>query len=487
MGIFDSLASGIKNGFSKQVGTVGVDLGDVNPQKLPVYPGWFYTAPFGQPRNINFNEIRSFSKSSWVQMVKNTIKKEVSIIPYDIISIDEEDETDYTEQIKLIKDKLNSINSDNEDIYDIILPIIDDVCDIDAGVWVKAYTTDSYTIGQIPVYDGLGNTIGERTGLILKPLGQRRLDQVRIGDGATFMRQVDIYRRTLTWYQYSFKNPANNPVAFVPDEVIYFMMNKNTQSVYGFSPVQGIQQVLELLIQATRWNKDYFKNNAIPDGIIGLPNASFESLQKFKNDWENQFKGKTHKLMYHNTAATFQQFMTSARDMEWLEGQKWYFHLVFGAFGMSPVEAGFHENINQGNQAGQERVTVRNAIKPYLTLIEKGINRNLITEILQDSNPKLQFKFLPKDHAEEQIEFEQSMQEIQAGTMTINEFRKMKGRNPIEGGDDIAKPSVNTFDNQVQQSNADAETQRQAESKPEKDFLIPYKKAFEGYMKSKGG
>jgi hypothetical protein len=87
----------------------------------------------------------------------------------------------------------------------------------------------------------------------------------------------------------------------------------------------------------------------MPDGIIGLPNADPDSMKQFKETWNSEFKGKPHKLLFHNTDAKFTSFSPSQKDMEWLEGQKWYFHLVFGVYGVSPVEAGFHENVNQGN------------------------------------------------------------------------------------------------------------------------------------------
>jgi len=481
MGILDRFVKGLVN---KDLYGFNVAIDKQEP-RLPVYSQWFYTAPMGQPRNINVTDLRTFGKCAWTQMVKNTIKKELSIIPYDVVPVDDDDETDYEEDIKKVKDFLNRVNGDNECLSDIVIPMIEDVCDIDAGAWVKVYTNSSYMIGQVPVYDIAGDIVSTREGLILKPLGQRELKEIRIADGSTLLKQVDYYRRLLCWYQYSYKNPRSNPRMFFPDEVIYFMMNSRSDSVYGFSPLQSVQQVLEVLINSTRWNKDYFKNNAIPDALVGLPGATPESMKQFKDMVENTTRGKAHKLLYHNTAATFQSLVTSARDMEWLEGQKWYFHLVFAVYGMSPTEVGFHENVNQGNQAGQERVTVKNAIKPFLTLIEKNINRNVITEILQVPNPKIKLVFLPKDHAEEQIEFDQAMQELDRKVITINEYRRRKGLDDVEWGDEPTQPQSmsggSSFLNEEEKPTK-PETNNKNDGE-EKEFLIPYKKTFEQFMK----
>jgi len=132
----------------------------------------------------------------------------------------------------------------------------------------------------------------------------------------------------------------------------------------------------------------------------------------------------------------FHKLIESNRDLEWLEGQKWYFKLVFAVFGVSPTESGFFENSNKSNDEGQARVTVRNAIKPYLQLLENQHTTRTITEILQDENHGLKFKFLPKDHVQEQIEFEQQMIEIDHGALTVNEYRQFKGKDPVEWGDE---------------------------------------------------
>ena len=423
-----------------------IDPDGIRTDKLPVFPEWFWSAKLGQPRQINVYEVRQFAKSPWVQMVLNTIKKEVMIIDWDLVNVDEEDEDNHESDKKKVMDFFNKINSDGQNILDLCNPVITDLGEIDAGVWAKVFDVNSYEKKVLPVIDDMGKVVGEEEKFVLKPFGQRTIKEVRVGDASSFLKQIDIWGRLKAYFQYSFKNPRTNPNKFEPDEIIYFQMNKRSYSLYGFSPVQAIQQVLEVLIQSTRWNKEFFKSNAVPDGIIGMEGANPDSMRKFKEDWEKNIKGKAHKLAFMNTKVDFANLSPSSRDMEWLEGQKWYFHLVFGVFGVSPVEAGFHENVNQGNQAGQERVTVKNAIKPYLKALQNPINSFLIPEILQQENPKIKFKFLPIDHVEEKVNFDNSMKEIEVGTQTINEYRKYRGRAEVEWGDVPPNKSVpNTF------------------------------------------
>ena len=146
-------------------------------------------------------------------------------------------------------------------------------------------------------------------------------------------------------------------------------------------------------------------------------------MARFKAMWNNNFKGKAHKILFQNTEAKFEKFMSNAKDMEWLEGQKWYLWLVFAIFGISPVEAGFFEGVNQGNQEGQERITIKNGVRPYYRIIERALNKFILPEILQTELPPVIFKYQPKDEVSERIEHEQDMGMVDRDIMTINEIR----------------------------------------------------------------
>jgi hypothetical protein len=123
--------------------------------------------------------------------------------------------------------------------------------------------------------------------------------------------------------------------------------------------------------------------------------------------------------------------------------------LTFAVFGISPVEAGFHDNVSQGNQAGQERITVKNGVKPYLELLARKQTKEVLPELFQEENPGIQFIYKPKEHVEEQIEFEQNTKLMEIGAMTINEFRRERGDDPVEWGDEPMSTQLNTQEDET--------------------------------------
>ena len=402
--------------FSGGVGKSILNYNSLNPEKLAVYPQWFYSARVGQPRMINSLEIRDFSKSPWIQMVLNTIKKQVENTPWDLPNIDSKDLNTYDEDKKLVTSFFKCINSNDETLADLFSMLVTDVGELDSGVTAKVFSRDSYVTGTNVEYDNSGKQISSSKALVLKPFGQRTLLGAVGVDGASILKHVDRFKYLKAYYQYSFLHPTANPVRFEKDEIIFSLLNRKTYDVYGFSPVQSVQQVLELLIQSTRFNKEFFARNAIPDGIVSVLKANTHGLKQFKEQWMKQAKGQPHNLLFLNKEADIKTFNVSNKDMEWLNGQKWYFHLIFAVFGMSPAEVGFYEDSNRSTQEGQERVSVKNAVKPFYSLCEKVAN-NLIREVLQKEDVPFTFEFQPENSEQEKVSFDNDMKEIEVGVV----------------------------------------------------------------------
>lgn len=411
MGILD-LIKNTKKYLAKDIRLF--NAGETAPNTtLGVLPTWFFNPMLGVPRRINLIELRQYAKSCWVQMVVNAIIKQIMIIDWDIISSDEEDETDYSEDINKLKTLLNNPNRNGDAFWDIWGPFLRDVLEIDAGVIQKGRNVSGELV-ELFVFDG---------GRFLINTNEHGI----IGEDADG-------NEVPAFYQYSFRQIQGAPIPFNKDEIIYGKINTLTESPpYGWSPLQSIQQEVEVMIQSTRYNKEFFKNNATPDGIVSV-NMDLDNLRTFQGAWESQVKGKPHKLVFHNSDASFTPLSLSNKDMDWLEGQKWYFHVVFGSYGLSPQEVGFYENSNKSTGESQERITIKNAVKPYLKLIEQKINRDIRNELI--GHDKIKFEWFPQDSAAEKVEHEQTMAKLAANVITINEVRAMEGLEPVDWGDE---------------------------------------------------
>jgi HK97 family phage portal protein len=469
-----------KSYFAKEIRLFSGSNEVVDTQNLPFLGNWMYAAKMGMPRAINVVELRQFAKSSWVQMITNAICKQVMTTEWAIISDDEDEDVmkKYEENIERATTFLKQPNRNGDSFWDIWVPWLRDVLEIDAGVMYKGRNVAGDLV-ELYSYDGARFLISlNEHGII----GEDSKGEPAPG-----------------YYQYSFRQVSAAPIPFKKNEIVYGRVNTNNELYpYGFSPLQSIQQEVELMIQSTRFNKERFKNSAVPDGIVSVP-MDTDQMLTFKNAWETELKGRPHKLLFHNSDASFTPLSMTNKDMEWLEGQKWYFHLVFAAYGLSPQEVGFYENSNRSTGESQERITVKNAIKPYLELISAKINREILPDLL--GHDELKFKWFPKDDSAEKIEHEQMMSKLTAGVLTINEVRAIEGLDPVDWGDqpmnifmqdrfmennEGEEGEDNPKDDKEDDKKPKSEDKEKERSKREMERATPdlYQKLFNKYMKN---
>ena len=396
----------------------------------PIFPEWFFSVPFGQPRRVDIVKMRTYARSHWIRMCVNTIIKAILRTPWDIVPKDLDDNTNYEKQIKQIKDFLEMPNQEGTSWSEIVTEFITDILEIDAGVFYMR-RDDSM---------------------------QRELLELYPVDAGSVLQDIDIHRRIRAYYQYTWRNPISAPLKYEKDEILYHQMNRASYRHYGWSPLMSVVQVIEMLIQSVRYNKDFFTNNGIPDGIVSVENASKESFKRVRNKWQEEIKGKPHRLMFMNGKIDFKPIVMTNRDMEWLDGEKWYMKTVFAMFGLSSASVGFYDDVNRAEGQNQSNNTDINAILPYMNDLSRVFTNKLIPVILGEENipvwqrTPLMYKYFPIGTREEQITFENDLKELNANTMTINEFRSKRGKmafdsnfaeNPFEEKDIIsAAPPV---------------------------------------------
>lgn len=391
-------------------------------ESLPFAANWMYLAELGLPRPIDYVEVRKYAKSAWIQMIVNYIIKKCKNTPWDVVVSDEEDKTDYSNDIENIKQLLKYPNKSGDKMWDVFGPWLRDVLEIDQGVIHKGR-----------------NVLGE-------------LVELTVHDGSRFLYKQDEHNRLLGMYQYAYKFVGSKPKFFEINDLICTRMNLTTETYpYGFSPLQSVVQEIEVLIQSTRYNKEFFKNNAIPSGIV-FAKMSLPQLKKYEMQWWQQVKGKAHKLLFHNAEVDFKNISSTNKDMEWLDGQKWYFHIPFAVYGVSPQAVGFYENSNRSTGESQSDNTDEGSLVPYLSLIEDTINFDIIADKV--GHDKIKFKFINRNDAASDAEHTKDMQKLDRKMYTINEMRQKEGLSPVPWGDvpyeenkeQNGKPNINGND-----------------------------------------
>lgn len=122
---------------------------------------WFWQPIRGQPRRVDTNELRKFSQTLWVYNCVQTIINEIASLEWDIVPRDEYEYAQVEQHIREIKLWFEVPNTNKESLEFLVRAFLKDVLELDAGVFVKVFSKDSYDFEHLEPKSGAP---------ILKPL-----------------------------------------------------------------------------------------------------------------------------------------------------------------------------------------------------------------------------------------------------------------------------------------------------------------------------
>jgi HK97 family phage portal protein len=410
-------------------------------------PKFLYKPPFGYPRYVDLPNVRRLASTPYVDMCITAIVDEISAVPWDIVAEDEKGDPieGKDKEIQHVKSFFENPNTNKESFEEVRRKYIRDVLEIDAGVINKIFNQAEEMV-EIVARDGATFTKNpdiygmytDRDDIIFDANIVNEPKEMRLMEPG-WITAADA-REKAAYFQYGWITGAR-PVPFGKREIVWLERHPRTDSIYGRSPVEILADTIQTLIYAIEHNLEYFNDNSIPKGVIGLDNSDTKELQAFKDQWKEQQRkkdtaGNWKKIFHHipvvGKIPKFERIQFTNSEMELLEGQRWWAKMVWACFGVTAVELGYTEDAKGlANQIVQSNVFRKRAINPLLRLEEYRINKEIISEFGYDG---LKFKFLMFDVEEETKKANLYKIQLDAGIVTINEVRQKEGMDEVEWG-----------------------------------------------------
>ena len=161
-----------------------------------------------------------------------------------------------------------------------------------------------------------------------------------------------------------------------PINVIHFIMNSN-DGITGRGVLQFAHNALDICGYTDKATKEYFKNGMTVQGIIKSPtrNVQESERKKIRSGWMNTEGG----IRMLEGGLEYQQVQSSSKEAELTSNRMQNAIDICRFFGISPVLVGdlSHTVYNQIEQAQLD--LVQNTLSPYITMMEKELNRKLLT------------------------------------------------------------------------------------------------------------
>ncbi|HUU87359.1 MAG TPA: phage portal protein [Candidatus Glassbacteria bacterium] len=443
------------NTIQKQEGTSVVTAFEETRDGLPkaYIPNFFYRAPFGYPRYKDLNYFRQLATSIYVDMCTTAIIDEVCSVEWEIVAEDRagNEIPGKEKDIERIQEFFYNPNTNKESWETIIRMMLPDLLEINSGIITKVFNIFGEMV-EIYSRDGMAftknpdpyGTYTSRADLILM--------KNILGEGETQTQQMDYpaiqAEMTATdaheegaYFQYGF-NTGARPIPFGRREIVWFEKKVRTDNLYGRSSMEILAKTVQTLIYAVESQLEYFNDNSIPPGVLGLEGMTSADMKAFGQQWVQQqkvqdelgnWKHTNHKLPMVNTMPKFERLGFTNQELELIESQKWWSKLVWGAFGITATELGFTEDSSgAANQIVQTSVAKKRIIYPLLRLIEYHVNTEIIPEFGVEG---VRYKYKIFDIDEETKKWGLYRMQTEADLKTINEVRNAEGLDDVEWGD----------------------------------------------------
>jgi phage portal protein BeeE len=411
-------------------------------------PEFYYKPPYGYPRNNNLLQLRKLAKTPYVHLIINTFAQQIANLPWEVRVKEEHaesvEEGAFDAKIKEVSEFFYHPNGNLESFNDILVQVVTDILEINTGIIVKVFdrqeklvqmfARDGSTFLKNPdPYGYLGNRID-----ILPPLNinleyakpsadnKYEVDPSTVNaDQQALLRNFydENLRHSAAYFQYGWTAGAM-PVPFGKREIVWFAKNPRSDDIYGYSPVEVLNNIISTLLYGNASQLDMYINSNIPAGVIQLLGANNDVIKGFKERFKAEFIKKDYYGNNYtqqwvapvvNQEVKWTPFNVTSRDMQLLEGQLWYLKIAASVFGANPSELGFTEDSNKAVDQNQSAVFNRRALAPLIRIIQERINTSIMSEF---GCPELEWVFDDYDYAGDKQVHDLLAQEITMGVKT---------------------------------------------------------------------
>jgi HK97 family phage portal protein len=225
-------------------------------------------------------------------------------------------------------------------------------------------------------------------------------------------------------------------IKFDINEIIFMVLNNNTESFYGIKIMDIIANSVATDILRATFNSNFFLNGAEVSGILSVEGMEKNRLNKFRSDWKTQFKGvnNTHKMAVLNVPVKYIKMAMTNRDLQFSEYGVELRSKIFAAYGMQPFIMGIVDGTSGKLNSGQQVESYKDgAIRPVLNKESFYYTQEIVRMGFKYDDIKITFPTI--DYADMQTQATIDREDVTACIVSINEVRARRGLPPVKWGE----------------------------------------------------
>jgi HK97 family phage portal protein len=221
----------------------------------------------------------------------------------------------------------------------------------------------------------------------------------------------------------------------IPQERMIHVPHLGEDPIKGKSTITYAREDLGLEISRRDTGGKFWNDGGRPEGLL-IPKVKLNAEQKAELKEDFKKKKKEGGTVMLPIEMTYQALSMSPADQEFLTSGNFSVATICRWFGvpldkLMELQRATHSNIEH-----QAIAFLQDTITPIVNKIEDEYSTKCFT-LDSEENTYLEFNLDAYQRADSAAQAELMRSEIQNGTMTPNEWRRLKNRMALNGGDDL--------------------------------------------------
>ncbi len=214
------------------------------------------------------------------------------------------------------------------------------------------------------------------------------------------------------------------------DQLMYVRMNPRSFTPFGLGPLEVAFETVNQFLSAHRF-AGKLAANSVAQYALWLNEATPVQHDRLIRWWQDEIEG-TGRVPLLSTeqkpeVLRFAQGTDADLRLAW---QEFLIRMVANAFGLPPMLLGLEGDVNRATASELADEAFRGAIQPLAQLLAGHITRDLFTKCI--GWREFEFIFNDLNARDEETELAVQVQLLQAGVLSVNEVRAMRGLGPVK-------------------------------------------------------
>jgi HK97 family phage portal protein len=220
-------------------------------------------------------------------------------------------------------------------------------------------------------------------------------------------------------------------VPLLDDELMYVRLNPRSYTPFGLGRLEVAFETVNQFLSANRY-AGKLASNSVAQYALWLNEATPEQHDRLIRWWQDEVEGtgRVPILSCEQKPEVLRFAGGTDADLR-LQWQEALIRMIANAFDLPPMLLGLESDVNQSTAGEMADEAFQSAVVPVAKLLAEHITRDLFAKKLGWREFEFCFNDLESRDDMEELQMQTTL--LNAGVLTVNEVRAMRGLGPILG------------------------------------------------------